>query len=315
MHFTRTGISCPRKVVKDDYDMNELHGILCLNKDTAMTSFLACAITRRLLGIKKVGHAGTLDPNATGVLPLLIGRATKALDYLPTHDKRYTATLQFGAVSDTLDIWGTVKTTNVPPPTRQAIDEALPAFRGEILQTPPMTSALKKDGVRLYELARQGVEIEREARPVTIHSLNILAYDEQTGELTLDCRCSKGTYIRSLCDDLGRSLGCGAVMTALCRTEAAGYTLTDCITIDEARTLAESQALTAHILPIESVFIPYPPITVSAAQATRFRNGGALSLDRLKTEVIDLCRVYDPDGTFLGLGQPVDGELTIAYLL
>ncbi len=295
--------------------MNEQNGILCINKDSDMTSFLACAIARRLLGIKKVGHAGTLDPNATGVLPLLIGRATKALDYLPTQGKRYTATLRFGAVSDTLDCWGTVEETGAPIPSLAAIEAALPAFRGDILQTPPMTSALKKDGVRLYELARRGIEIDREARPVTIHFLDILAYNKQAGELTLDCRCSKGTYIRSLCDDLGRTLGCGAVMTALCRTEAAGYTLADCITINEARALAEQGELTARILPIERAFTPYPAVTVSAAQATRFHNGGALALDRLKQAVNSLCRVYAPDGCFLGLGEPKDGELKIAYLL
>ncbi len=294
--------------------MNELNGILCLNKDREMTSFLGCAIVRRLLGVKKVGHAGTLDPNATGVLPLLIGRATKALDYLPTQDKRYTATLRFGAISDTLDIWGTVEETGAALPSLTAIEAALPAFRGAILQIPPMTSALKKDGVRLYELARRGIEIEREARPITVYALHILAYDEQTGDLTLDCHCSKGTYIRSICADLGRTLGCGAVMTALCRTEAAGYTIADTITLGEARTLAENSKLTARILPIESAFIPYPAVTVTAPQATRFRNGGALALDRLKTAVNGVCRVYAPDGVFLGLGNPTEGELKVAYL-
>ncbi len=295
--------------------MNEQTGILCLNKDSEMTSFLACAIARRLLGIKKVGHAGTLDPNATGVLPLLIGRATKALDYLPSQDKRYTATLRFGAVSDTLDCWGTVKETGAPIPTLNAVKTALSSFRGDILQVPPMTSALKKDGVRLYELARRGIEVDRDARPVTVYALDIVAYDEALGELTLDCRCSKGTYIRSICDDLGRQLGCGAVMTALCRTEAAGYTLADGITIDEARTLAAADELTARIIPIEHAFKPYPAVTISAAQATRFRNGGALALNRLKTTVDGLCRVYAPDGAFLGLGTPNNDELKIAYLL
>ncbi len=295
--------------------MKELNGILCINKDSAMTSFLCCAVARRLLGIKKIGHAGTLDPNATGVLPLLIGRATKALDHLPTQDKRYTATLRFGAVSDTLDIWGAVQETGAPIPSRSAIEAALPAFRGAILQIPPMTSALKKDGVRLYELARRGIEIERDARPVTIHSLDILSYNEETGELTLDCRCSKGTYIRSICDDLGRALGCGAIMTALCRTEAAGFTLADSITLDAARAHAEAGTLAAYVISIESAFKPYPAVTVTAPQATRFRNGGALSLARLKHTIDGLCRVYAPDGVFLGLGNPSNGELKVAYLI
>lgn len=294
--------------------MTETNGILLINKDSEMTSFLCCAILRRLLGVKKIGHAGTLDPNATGVLPLLVGRATKALDLLPTQDKRYTATMRFGAVSDTLDIWGTVKLTGAPIPTREAIEATLPSLRGNILQVPPMTSALKKDGVRLYELARQGIEIEREARPITVYALDILDYNEKTGELTIDCHCSKGTYIRSICDDLGRMLGCGAVMTALCRTMAAGYPLDACISVAEAKELAQNGTLNERILPIESAFIACLSVTVTAAQAHRFRNGGALSLERLRKPVSGLTRVYDPSGTFIGLGEPADGELKLAYL-
>jgi len=292
-----------------------LDGILCIDKPEEMTSFLCVAIIRRLLGVKKVGHAGTLDPNATGVLPLLIGRATKTLDRLPVHDKSYTATLRFGAVSDTLDVWGEVTETGAPIPTLAAVEAALPAFRGEILQVPPMTSALKKDGVRLYELARQGIEIEREARPITIYELDLLDYDEAAGELTLHCACSKGTYIRTLCDDLGRVLGCGAVMTALRRTAAAGYTLDDCITVDEAKAMAEEGTLATRILPIETILAAYPAITVSAPQAQRFRNGGALALERLKAVVEGPVRVYDPDGTCIALGVPADGELKMDCLL
>ena len=292
-----------------------MDGIVCIDKPEEMTSFLCVAILRRLLGVKKVGHAGTLDPNATGVLPLLVGRATKTLDRLPVHDKSYTATLRFGAVSDTLDIWGEVTETGVPLPTRAAIEAALPAFRGAIMQVPPMTSALKKDGVRLYELARQGIEIEREARPVTIYELELLDYNETAGELTFHCACSKGTYIRSICDDLGRALGCGAVMTALRRTAAAGYTLEDCITVEEAKELAETGQLSSRILPIETILAAYPAITVSAPQAQRFRNGGALDLVRLKATVEGPVRVYDPDGVCIALGVPADGQLKMDCLL
>ena len=292
-----------------------MDGIVCVDKPAGMTSFLCVAILRRLLGIKKVGHAGTLDPNATGVLPLLVGRATKTLDRLPIHDKSYTATLRFGAVSDTLDVWGTVTETGAPLPTRAAVEAALPAFRGDIQQVPPMTSALKKDGVRLYELARQGIEIQREARPVTIYALDLLDYNETTGELTLHCACSKGTYSRSICDDLGRVLGCGAVMTALRRTAAAGYTLEDCITVEEAKALAEAGQLASRILPIETILAAYPAITVTAPQAARFRNGGALDLARLKTAVEGPVRVYDPDGVCIALGVPADGVLKMDCLL
>ena len=292
-----------------------MDGILCIDKPEGMTSFLCVAILRRLLGVKKIGHAGTLDPNATGVLPLLVGRATKTLDHLPTHDKSYTATLRFGAVSDTLDIWGTVTETGAPIPSHAAVEAALPAFRGEIMQIPPMTSALKKDGVRLYELARQGIEIEREARPVTIYELELLDYDESKGELTLHCACSKGTYIRTLCDDLGRMLGCGAVMTALRRTAAAGYSLADCVTVEEAKELAAAGRLADRLLPIETILAAYPAITVSAPQAARFRNGGALDLIRLRDTVDGPVRVYDPAGVCIALGVPADGVLKMDCLL
>lgn len=291
-----------------------MDGILCIDKPAEMTSFLCCAVARRLLDTKKIGHAGTLDPNATGVLPLLVGKATKALEHLPCHDKRYTATLRFGAVSDTLDIWGTVTPTDKPLPSLAAVEAALPAFRGAIQQVPPMTSALKKDGVRLYDLARQGIEVEREARPVTIHTLELLAYDSEAGELTLDCCCSKGTYIRTLCDDLGRMLGCGAVMTALRRTEAAGYTLADCVPLESAKALAAEGQLTARLLPVDSAFSGYPAVTVSPAQATRFHNGGTLALERLHPAPTGIARVYAPDGVFLGLGAPKDGQLSIVQL-
>ena len=212
-----------------------MDGILCLDKPAEMTSFAACAMLRRLTGEKKVGHAGTLDPMATGVLPVFFGKATRAIPLLPCHDKTYTATLQFGRCSDTLDCWGTVTETGGALPSLSEIEALLPAFRGEILQVPPMTSALKKDGVRLYELARQGIEVPREARPVTIYELTVDAYDANAGVLTITCSCSAGTYIRSLCDDLGRALGCGAVMTTLRRTAAAGYSLSSCLTADSCR--------------------------------------------------------------------------------
>ncbi len=291
-----------------------MDGILCLDKPAEMTSFLCCAVVRRLLGVKKIGHAGTLDPGATGVLPLLIGRATKALDLLPVHDKRYTATLRFGAVSDTLDIWGEVRETGGSIPTLADIEAALPAFRGDILQIPPMTSALKKDGVRLYDLARQGIQVERPPRPVTIHALDLLDYRPATGELTLDCHCSKGTYIRTLCDDLGRALGCGAIMTALRRTMAAGYDLSACISLDDAKMLAESGQLLTKVLTPESAFMTYPALQVTAPQAIRFANGGRLDLARLRQEVEGPVRIHNPEGHFIGIGHPIDGELAIDCL-
>ena len=287
-----------------------LCGFLNVLKPPGMSSAQVVGCVRRLLGGVKAGHAGTLDPMATGVLPLLFGRATRALDLLPVHDKRYTASLRFGAVSDTLDIWGKVTETGALPPSPEKIEAALSAFRGKIQQVPPMMSALKRDGIRLYDLARQGIEVERQARPVTIYSLDVLSYRQDSGELTLDCSCSRGTYIRTLCDDLGRMLGCGAVMTSLRRTQAAGISLEQCVTLDEAKRLAESSTIAGRMTPVEHAFGVYPPLTVTAAQAVRFSNGGALALDRLRGPVAGICRVYGPDG-FLGLGKPADDELKV----
>lgn len=286
-----------------------MDGIICIDKGAEKTSFVCCAIVRRILKEKKVGHAGTLDPMATGVLPILLGKATRALDFLPTHDKRYTATMRFGFTSDTLDVWGNVTPTGGAIPSLAAIEAALPAFRGDIMQVPPMTSALRKDGKRLYELAREGIEVERDARPVTVYGLDILAYDQTKGELTFDCSCSKGTYIRSICDDLGRMLGAGGIMTALRRTEAAGFALDNCIPLDDD---TPKELLEARVLPTESLFIPYPEVFVSEKQAVRFVNGGALALERIKNTISDgIVRVKAPDGTFLGLGKPAKEELQV----
>ena len=289
-----------------------MQGILCLDKPQEMTSFIACACVRRALGVKKTGHAGTLDPMATGVLPILCGGATRALEWLPDHDKRYLVTVRFGAVSDTQDIWGTVEQTGKPLPTKDALEAALTHFRGDILQTPPMMSAIKKDGVRLYELARKGIEIEREARPVTIHTLELLSFDGETA--VLDCACSKGTYMRVIAADLGQMLGCGALMSGLRRTLAAGFSLEECLTLEQVREEAANGTVAQRILPVDRVLGCYPSVTVTEAQANRFRNGGALSLERLRSGIDGVTRVYAPDGHFLGLGKPKEEELAVARL-
>ena len=291
-----------------------VNGILCVDKPPAMTSFSCCGAVRRITGAQKAGHAGTLDPMATGVLPVLLGAATRALDFLPDHTKRYVAALRFGAVSDTLDAWGKVTKTGRPLPCRRAVEEALAAFRGDILQVPPMTSALKKEGVRLYELARRGETVEREPRPVTVFTLELLEYDENAGVARLDCACSKGTYIRSICHDLGQALGCGAVMTGLRRTAALGFTEQQILTLEQARALAEAGELARRVIPLFDALGAYPLLTVTGPQGVRFRNGGALSLDRLPAPVEGICRVCDPAGHFLGLGRPVGEELTVARL-
>ena len=195
-----------------------------MDKAAGLTSFQAAGAVRRVFQTKKTGHTGTLDPMATGVLPVAVGRATRFIDFLPDADKAYVARMRFGITTDTLDITGKVLSETAAAVTAADVQALLPAFRGEILQVPPMYSALSVNGQRLYALARKGIEVERQARPVTVYALE-LTNVFQSGEFELSVRCSKGTYIRSLISDLGERLGVGAVMTALRRTEANGFSI------------------------------------------------------------------------------------------
>lgn len=285
-------------------------GIICLDKQEHMTSFSTVARARRIVGEKKAGHAGTLDPMATGILPVLFGGATRFMEFLPVHDKGYRARIQLGMTTDTLDTTGTVLTRSGVRVSKAQVEQALAAFRGDILQVPPMYSALSKNGVRLYELARRGEEVERQARSVTIYRLELTEFDGQTQECTLNVLCSKGTYIRSLADDLGRMLGCGAVMSGLRRTYAVGFSLEDCVTLDTLSELAQQGKLSQCMIPLERALAAYPSLSVTQAQAVRFANGGALDADRLRfAEKRDgLFRVYSPDERFLGLGELLPGE-------
>lgn len=294
-------------------------GIICLDKQEHMTSFSTVARARRIVGEKKAGHAGTLDPMATGILPVLFGGATRFMEFLPVHDKGYRARIQLGMTTDTLDTTGTVLTRSGVRVSKAQVEQALGAFRGDILQVPPMYSALSKNGVRLYELARRGEEVERQARPVTIYRLELTEFDGQTQECTLNVLCSKGTYIRSLADDLGRMLGCGAVMSGLRRTYAVGFSLEDCVTLDTLSELAQQGKLSQCMIPLERALAAYPSLSVTQAQAVRFANGGALDADRLRfAEKRDgLFRVYSPDERFLGLGEllPEERELKVRRVL
>lgn len=298
-----------------------MNGVIIINKPEGFTSFDVVAVVRRLTGQRKIGHTGTLDPNATGVLPILLGNATKAQDIVPNHDKAYTAKFRLGITTDTLDIWGTVLSECGRTATRADFLSVLDNFRGEIEQLPPMYSAVKVNGQRLYDLARQGREVERKPRRVTVYSLELVDFDEETQSGTLGISCSRGTYIRTVIDDMGRLLGTGAVMTALCRTSACGYTLADSITLENARKSAENGELAEYIMQTESLFAVYRKITVSDAQAKRFSNGGALdmartSLARENAESGEIIRVCDRQRKFLGLGaaDSESGQLKIYKL-
>ena len=289
-----------------------MNGVIVIDKPAGFTSFDVIAVVRKLTGQRKTGHTGTLDPNATGVLPVLLGAATKAQDLIPDHDKSYTAGFKLGLTTDTLDIWGEVNTERESRVSRAELEALLPRFTGEITQIPPMYSAVKKDGQRLYDLARKGIEVEREPRRVTVYRLELTSFDEKTQEGALEISCSKGTYVRTVIDDIGAALNVGAVMTALRRTRACGYTLGDCVTLEELRGLCESGSADEIIRPIESLFASHEPVAISEAQAKRFKNGGALDISRTALRgrdipVGELFRVKDRSGEFLGLGE-ADGE-------
>ncbi|MBP5617815.1 MAG: tRNA pseudouridine(55) synthase TruB [Clostridia bacterium] len=288
-----------------------MQGLILLNKPAGVTSVGAVARVRRIFGEKRAGHTGTLDPMATGVLPILLGRATRLSGYLLEADKRYTADVLPGVVTDTLDITGKVVDQRAVSLSRDPIERALCAFRGEIEQVPPMYSALKKDGQRLYDLARRGVEVERERRRVNIKKLELVEITAE-GHWILDVVCSKGTYIRTLADDLGRALGCGATLAGLCRTETAGFALSECVSLEE---LPRDPA--GHLLPVERCLGHLAKVAVTEKQASRFANGGELSLDRLPPLAggDGPLRVYGPDGALLGLGDVREEALKVVCLL
>lgn len=285
-----------------------MNGVLVIDKPEGFTSFDVIAVVRKLTGQRKTGHTGTLDPNATGVLPVLLGSATKAQDILPDHDKSYTAGFQLGIRTDTLDIWGEVLERVQTDVSEEEVLRAMESFRGDIMQVPPMYSAIKKNGQRLYDLARQGVEVEREARPVTVYRLSLVSFNIEKQSGVLEIECSKGTYVRSLIDDLGKKLGACAVMTSLRRTRACGFGLPDCVTLDALRELTESGRTDEIIRPVESLFVTFPEIIVSDAQAKRFSNGGALDISRTKLRNNPppdgaVLRVLDGKKSFLGLAK------------
>ncbi|MGN1195304.1 MAG: tRNA pseudouridine(55) synthase TruB [Acutalibacteraceae bacterium] len=278
-----------------------MNGFVCLDKPQGITSFVAAARVRRILGEKKTGHTGTLDPLATGVLPIATGSATRFIELLPVHDKSYRASFLFGKSTDTLDITGTVLCESEVNVKKEDVLCVLTGFLGESMQLPPMYSALKKDGVRLYELARQGKEVEREKRKINIYSLELVGQNEN--EYTIDVSCSAGTYIRSLIADIGEKLGCPAVMTSLIRTSANGIPLSRCVTLEELERLKNEDRLSEAVISADKL-LSYPAVYVTEAQARRFSNGGELDLGRIRCKKENGLRlVYSPDKIFLGVGE------------
>ena len=293
-----------------------MNGILCMNKPQDFTSFDVIGKLRGILHMKRLGHTGTLDPMATGVLPILVGTATKACDILPNQDKTYQATVVFGKATDTLDIWG--KPLQDYPEqhvTEAALRAVLPEFLGDITQLPPMYSAVSVNGKRLYELARKGETVERPTRTVHIDAITLDAFDETQQTATLTVSCGKGTYIRTLLSDMGQRLGGDAVMTALTRTAACGYPLQDCLTFEQVAAAMADGTLEEHLLPTDSLFASYPKLRLNAAQERMFCNGVKLDLNRLRNlqPDQDIYTVYGATGTFLGtaLADRTQQELRI----
>ena len=286
-----------------------MNGILCMNKPQDFTSFDVIGKLRGILHMKRLGHTGTLDPMATGVLPILVGTATKACDILPNQDKTYQATVVFGKATDTLDIWG--KPLQDYPEqhvTEAALRAILPEFLGDITQLPPMYSAVSVNGKRLYELARKGETVERPTRTVHIDAITLDAFDETQQTATLTVSCGKGTYIRTLLSDIGQRLGGDAVMTALTRTA-------ECLTFEQVAAAMADGTLEEHLLPTDSLFSSYPKLRLNAAQERMFCNGIKLDLNRLRNlqPDQDIYTVYGATGTFLGtaLADRTQQELRI----
>lgn len=276
-------------------------GILIIDKPTGWTSMDVCAKLRGILREKRIGHAGTLDPMATGVLPVFVGRATKAVQFAENGRKEYHAVLKLGTVTDTQDTTGTVLETHPVTVGADEVRAALEHFTGELLQLPPMYSALKVNGQKLYDLARQGKTVERKPRAITVYELELL---EQSApdEFALRVVCSKGTYIRTLCHDLGQALGCGGCMAALRRTEASNFRIDEAVTLEDVA--REGEAL---LRPTDSLFRQYPAYTIPSAEQER----KCLCGNSLRAKLPDgLYRVYGRDGAFLALSEAKDGTLT-----
>ena len=282
-----------------------MNGILLIDKPQGWTSMDVCAKLRGALREKRVGHSGTLDPMATGLLVVFLGRATRAATFAEADEKTYEARLRLGIATDTQDVTGTVLSESQACVSDEALEAALAQFRGEIRQVPPMYSAIRINGKRLYDLARKGKEVARPPRQITIYSL------EQTGraadgDVLLTVRCSKGTYIRTLCSDIGAYLGCGGAMSALRRTRAGVFDLSMAHTLDEVLAAAENGTAAALLLPVETLFSEYAAVMLTPAQEKAVRNGAAF---RCGAGDCARLRLYGACGEFLALGEVRDGTL------
>ena len=278
-----------------------MNGIVIVDKPQEWTSQDVTARLRRVFNTRRIGHGGTLDPLATGVLPVFVDRATRGVEFFEHAEKTYETVLQLGITTDTEDITGTVLTECDAFVTASQLEEVLEKFRGNIMQVPPMYSALKVNGQKLYELARKGKEVERQPRPVTIHELTLLGMEAEG--IRLRVRCSKGTYIRTLCKDIGQALGCGGCMKELRRVQAGEYTIAEAVPLDA---LLASEDPGAYLRPVDSMFRNYPPVTLTENQEKRCRNGNSFT----RPMADGTYRAYSQSGEFLMLAKVEDNVMS-----
>lgn len=274
------------------------NGIIVIDKEQGWTSMDVCAKLRGIFQEKRIGHAGTLDPMATGVLPVFVGRATRAVEFAGEGEKEYVAGLRLGLVTNTQDTSGETLEEHPVSVTQEELERVLEQFRGEIDQVPPMYSAIKIGGKKLYELARKGREVERPARKVTIYALT-LESREGEADFTIRVRCSKGTYVRTLCHDIGQALGCGGCMSSLRRTMAAGFTLEDAVKLEQVQQAQDPAKL---LLPVDAYFAGRPVLLLKPELEKKVRNGMTVILPQAPG-VSGECRVYGESGEFLALGK------------
>lgn len=278
-----------------------MNGIVIIDKPAGWTSQDVTARLRRVFGTRRIGHGGTLDPMATGVLPVFVGRATRGVEFFEHAEKTYETELLLGVATDTEDTTGTVLTRREVSVTQEQLDGTLERFRGGIMQIPPMYSALKVNGQKLCDLARKGRQVERQPRPVTIHELTLLSREGDT--LRLRVRCSKGTYIRTLCADIGEALGCGGCMQALRRTQAGEYTIAEAVPLQQLLEAAEPET---YLRDVDTMFRGYPAVKLTVNQEKRCRNGNAFSVSLPG----GTYRAYSQSGEFLMLAKVEDGVMS-----
>lgn len=286
-----------------------MNGVIIIDKPTGKTSHDMVGFIRKLYNTRKVGHTGTLDPEATGVLPICVGNATKACELLTNATKAYSAQLVLGMTTDTLDAEGTILTEQPVNVSEEQIKNAVFSFIGEIEQTPPMYSAIKQNGKKLYELARQGINVERKKRKVTIFDIKITHINTDEGTVNIDVTCSKGTYIRTLCDDIGMKLGCGAYMNTLRRTASGNFRIEDSHTLEELSGITDEKVLESLLIPTDRLFSMYDKITVNDRQKNFILNGVRVRHYGLQEN--QFYRVYDLQDNFLCISRCNEDRLTI----